>query len=178
MTVIPPACAINSLPPMNTNSSHNTQNNNDQSSTTRKRSLTDHFYDEVSSLSYATSSTKKTIATVSTQSSSRAAASESTRVELTNFRELPPFEAFRKVSWSMVGCQVIAGIFGALLSYYQNNGMLGGILSGIVGVWFIQMSWVSYIYFQIILLILCFYLFWFHWYYIRKESVWGRVSVF
>lgn len=144
MTIIPPGSAINSsLPPMNTNS-HSTQNNNDQSP--GKRTLTGQFYDGVSSLSYATTSTKKTIATVSTQSSSRTAATESTRVDLTNFRELPSFEAFTRVSWSMVGCQVIAGIFGASLSYYQNNGMLGGILSGIVGLWFIQMSWVSYIF--------------------------------
>lgn len=82
-----------------------------------------------------------TTSTTSTKASGRTTGTE-TKVDITTFRELPSFDAFTKVGWLMVAFEAIAGVFGAVLSYTQSFGALGGIMSGIVGLWFIQMSWI------------------------------------
>lgn len=58
------------------------------------------------------------------------------------FRKLPPHKAFTKFAWAMVVCQTLVSVCGAALSYYAQNGAIGGVMSGIVGLWFVQMAWV------------------------------------
>lgn len=58
------------------------------------------------------------------------------------FRKLPPHEAFTKFAWAMIVCQTLISVCGAVLSYYAQNGAIGGVMSGIVGLWFVKMAWV------------------------------------
>jgi len=58
------------------------------------------------------------------------------------FRNLPPFEAFTKFSWISVIAQILVGIGGTVSSNITEMGDIGGVMSGIFGLWFVQMAWV------------------------------------
>jgi len=54
---------------------------------------------------------------------------------------LPSFENMSRLAWVFIGCQIIIGIFGAAISWHIGTGVLGGVVSGITGLWFVLCSW-------------------------------------
>lgn len=66
---------------------------------------------------------------------------EKEKIDIANFRRLPPFEAFTKCAWVSIVVQAMVGIAGGFLSYYSGQGEIGGVMSGITGLWFVQLAW-------------------------------------
>ena len=77
-----------------------------------------------------------------TMSTSALSTPESEMGNVATFRQLPPFDAFTKFAWISVLSQVMVGIGGAVTSYMTGLGNVGGVMSGIFGLWFVQMAWV------------------------------------
>ena len=103
------------------------------------RGLKRQLSDNISMISFG-SKNKGSVATKTTKTATTIPEDET--MDISGFRRLPSFEAFNRFGWVLVACQVTMGVLGAILSHFNGNGAIGGILSGLIGLWFVQLMWI------------------------------------